>query len=84
MTYQTIIFLLEVMTMSKKPSKGCINCKYSAISYLGEKHCGRKAGFHRNVSDDEWLKNKCEKWEYDDVSDGFDKQEEYDKLPNEC
>ncbi len=32
------------------------------------------------VKEKEWLKNDCAKWEYDGYSDGFNAEEEYNKM----
>ena len=66
--------------MSKKVPRGCCNCLYSAISNPDNiKHCGRKAGYSKPVSDTEWHRTSCKNWEYDGISDGFDAEEEYTK-----
>lgn len=66
--------------MAKRVSRGCSNCLYSAISQIEKtKHCGRKAGYSKPVTDIEWHKTNCKNWEYDGISEGFDIDEEYAK-----
>lgn len=70
---------------SKRPENGCCNCKYSFESDRDNNYyCDRKAGGSKKVSSKNWLKTECKNWEYDGVSEGFDPQEEYDKMPYNC
>lgn len=73
------------MAKKKRAENGCKNCKYSFISEVdNDYNCGRKAGTHKIVSAKNWEQTDCPKWEYDEISEGFDSREEYDKMPNEC
>ena len=63
---------------SKRGIQGCRNCMYSSESKDGEYHCGKKAGSHKIISEDDWFKTNCKKWFYDGFSEGFDPDEEYE------
>ena len=55
--------MLGEKAMSKKVPRGCCNCLYSAISNPDNiKHCGRKAGYSKPVSDTEWHRTSCKNW----------------------
>ncbi len=69
-------------TKRKKTEKGCCNCRYSTGNNPTKYYCGRKAGELARLSEEQWLKNDCSKWEYDGVSEGFDVEEEYNKMPD--
>ncbi len=68
-------------TKIQKVDKGCCNCRYSAENKIVKYYCVRKAGEMTRVSEEQWLKNDCSKWEYDGVSEWFDAEEEYNKMP---